>query len=191
MIKSPEIKALAQALAKFHSEVPKIKKGSENPFFHNKYADLATIIETVRPALSKCGLAVSQFPTGEHQLTTILMHESGEWIEDTYLMRPTKADPQGVGSSITYARRYALCGVLGIAADEDDDGNAASQPQKKVAPKAAPADGYLPRITRALSKEALEKVAEEIAADETLTIIQKDGLRAAYQKRLDVLTYGT
>lgn len=90
MTKSPEIKNLATALAKFQGEVKTAKKESDNPFFKSKYADLATIIETVREPLANNGLSFAQFPTGENQLTTILMHTSGEWMEDVVSMSPMK-----------------------------------------------------------------------------------------------------
>jgi len=124
--KSPEIKNLALALAAFQGEMKPVKKDSENPYFHSKYADLGTIIESVRPLLTKHGLSFVQFPSGEYQLTTIILHVSGEWIEDTFTMKPVDNKPQSIGSMLTYARRYALGAVLGIATEEDDDGNAAS-----------------------------------------------------------------
>ena len=128
MIKSESIKNLAIALAKFQSEMKAVKKGAINPFFKSKYADLASIIEAIREPLAENKLSFSQFPTGENGLTTILMHESGEFIEDTYFLKPVDAKPQSAGSCLTYARRYALSSVLGISTEEDDDGNAASEP---------------------------------------------------------------
>lgn len=126
MIKSPEIKNLATALNKFQAEVEPVKKGASNPFFKSKYADLASIIEAIRKPLSDNGLSFAQFPAGDGGLTSILMHTSGEWIEETYIMKPVDAKPQTAGSAITYMRRYALGAMLGIATEEDDDGNAAS-----------------------------------------------------------------
>lgn len=128
MIKSNEIKQLAVALVKFQSSLKAVKKDAENPFFKSKYADLASIIEAIREPLAKNGLAFSQFPSGEGGLTTILLHESGEYIEETFTMKPVDGKPQSAGSAITYARRYALGAVLGVATEEDDDGNAASAP---------------------------------------------------------------
>jgi hypothetical protein len=82
---------------------------------------------------------VSQFPVGENELDTILIHtESGEWISGRYRMTPAKNDPQGQGSVITYQRRYALGAILSLNIDEDDDGNAgSSKPTKPTAKKAA------------------------------------------------------
>lgn len=138
MNKSESIANLAKALFAFQSEVQAVKKESVNPFFHSNYADLASIIEAIREPLAKHELAFSQTPTGKNMLTTILMHSSGEWIEDTAEYTPSKNDVQGQGSGITYFRRYCLGAILGISTEEDDDGNQASAPKKevkKVAPK--------------------------------------------------------
>lgn len=160
MTRSPEIGNLAKALIKFQKEVKPVKKESENPYFKSKYADLASIIDTIKEPLAKNGLGYTQFPIGEFGLTTILMHESGEWIEETFTLRPVDAKPQSVGSAITYARRYALGAILGIATEEDDDGNKASNavPAKKTWPgkpktseqyqgTANSHDDFLPEVT--------------------------------------------
>ena len=128
MEKSESIKNIAMALVKFQSLVGKIKKDSNNPFFKSKYAALPDILDSIQQPLIESGLTVNQFPTGQHGLTTILLHESGEYMLDTYEMSPTKNDPQGIGSCITYQRRYALGAILSLNIDEDDDGNAASTP---------------------------------------------------------------
>lgn len=130
MEKSESIKEIATALCKFQSEVEKIKKTNTNPFFKSKYADLASILDVIREPLSQNNLSFVQFPSGENGLTTMLMHTSGEWIQESYTMKPSKNDPQGLGSAITYQRRYALGAILGLNIDEDDDGNAASKPKQ-------------------------------------------------------------
>lgn len=132
MEKSQSIKNISAALLKFHAQVGKIKKDANNPFFKSKYATLSNILDTISAPLEASGLAYAQLPDGNNGLTTILMHpESGEFLQSTYEMHPTKNDPQGIGSAITYARRYALGAILGLNIDDDDDGNAASQPQKQ------------------------------------------------------------
>jgi hypothetical protein len=130
MQKSESIKELATALCKFQGAVEKIKKTTTNPFFKSKYANLADILDVIRQPLADAGLSFVQFPKGQHELETMLMHVSGEWMSETYEMPPTKNDPQGLGSAITYQRRYALGAILGLNIDEDDDGNKASEPQK-------------------------------------------------------------
>lgn len=125
--KSESLKEISKALSLFAIKVESIRKDANNPFFKSQYATLSNIIESSRDALSECGLSVSQFPIGEHSLITILMHESGEWMQSEYTMRPTKNDPQGIGSVITYMRRYALASVLNLSIQEDDDANEASK----------------------------------------------------------------
>lgn len=126
MEKSESIKELAAALCKFQGEVEKIKKEAKNPFFNSKYATLANILDVIRQPLANNGLSFVQMPQNENTLVTIIMHISGEWISGSYSMRPEKNTPQGMGSCITYQRRYALASVLGLNIDDDDDGNAAS-----------------------------------------------------------------
>lgn len=108
-----------------------IKKANTNDHFKSKYADLAGVVEAVVPALNANGIGYMQSPGFDGDmiaLTTILIHESGATCTATLHMRPSKSDPQGVGSATTYARRYALLAMTG-AAPEDDDGNAASGPR--------------------------------------------------------------
>lgn len=126
--KSTTLGDLAKALSKFQGEISAVKKEGKNPYFNSKYATLDSIIELIKKPLEKNGLAISQFPTGENELTTILMHTSGEYIMSTAKMYPKDNTPQGQGSAITYMRRYSVSAILGIATEEDDDGNAATKP---------------------------------------------------------------
>lgn len=132
MEKTESITNLANALMTFQLKVSKIDKDATNPFFHSKYASLSNIQEAIYTPLAESGLVYSQSPSGQNGLTTILIHaESGEYFMDTYIMPVSKQnDPQAVGSSITYAKRYALVAILGLNIDEDDDGNAGSAPPK-------------------------------------------------------------
>jgi hypothetical protein len=133
MNKSETIENIAKALMVFHEEVKNITKESENPFYKSKYASLGNILDAIKLPLAKAELTFAQFPTGEYELTTILMHASGEWIESSYKMQPTQPTPQGAGSVITYQRRYALAAILGLNTDDDDDGNVASTGFTKAA----------------------------------------------------------
>ncbi len=126
MNKSESITEIAKALIVFHSKVDNIVKNAINPFFRSTYCTLDNIINTIEAPLNASGLTFAQFPSGTNGLTTILMHESGEWIESEYFMQPVKNDPQGSGSVITYQRRYALAAILGLSVDIDDDANAAT-----------------------------------------------------------------
>jgi hypothetical protein len=130
-MKSETIQELAKALLAAQAEFSAVPKGSDNPFFKSKYAALPDVVKHAGPVLSKHGLAVSQFVdnvNGEDALTTYLIHSSGEWISHSMLLHLVKNDPQAQGSAITYARRYSYMAALGLVADEDDDGNAASKP---------------------------------------------------------------
>ncbi|MDY0227250.1 MAG: ERF family protein [Desulfomicrobium apsheronum] len=139
MNKSESIASLAAALAKAQGEMENAGKNSVNPHFKSKYADLAEILNTVRPVLSKHGLAVTQFPAfegGTAHVETILTHASGEWMSGTCSAPVQKSDPQGVGSALTYLRRYSLVAVCGLA-QEDDDANAAAKPKATAQKPAA------------------------------------------------------
>jgi len=137
MNKSESIQNIAKALVGFQSEVKNPTNTAENPFFKSKYAPLPDILNDVRPLLAKHGLSLLQAPSGDGDkivITTLLMHESGEWIETCPLiLKADKATAQGAGSAITYGRRYALSAVLGISSEDDDDGNQATKPTDKKA----------------------------------------------------------
>ncbi len=132
MERSENIKELATALAKYHAKAETVKKDGKNPHYKNDYATLDNILDTTRPVLAEFGLSILQLPVGENGLTTILLHESGEYISETYFMPSKQNDPQGNGSRLTYQRRYALGAILGVATEKDDDGNAASLPTKPL-----------------------------------------------------------
>lgn len=131
MEKSETITSLAKALIDFNGRVSKISKDAKNPFFKSNYASLSNIQDAISKPLAESGLVYSQMPTGVNGLCTILIHaESGEYLMDSYTMPVSKQnDPQAVGSAITYAKRYALAGILGLNIDDDDDGNKASNKQ--------------------------------------------------------------
>jgi len=134
MNQSPTIGAIAAALAKAQLAFKPAIKDALNPFFKSKYVDLAGAIDSVREALSANGLAIVQSTEAGEKLVlhTTLLHSSGEWIGGTYPIVAVKPDPQGIGSAVTYARRYSLMALLGIAA-EDDDGESAHGREAKVA----------------------------------------------------------
>lgn len=131
---------IMEALAKMQGQLDNAKKESKNPFFNSKYADLANCLQTAKKPMADNGLSLSQHCTYDGAFVTcvtILGHASGQMMVSTLNVPVARKDPQGVGSSITYARRYALTSIIGLA-QEDDDGNAASQKQseeKKDEPK--------------------------------------------------------
>lgn len=133
MKKSDSIKNIAIAMCKAQGEMGGAVKGEENPFFKKKYADLGAVVQAVKEPFATNGLSYVQFPiesTGRIGIETILMHESGEWLSNSFTVQLSKQDAQGAGSAITYCRRYSLQAIAGIPS-EDDDGNAASKGQKE------------------------------------------------------------
>lgn len=129
-----ELDKLAPALVGLQSDLVPVAKSANNPFFRSKYAPLNEVMANVQPLLAKHKLAISQFLTnlnGESAMRTILLHESGQYIEDVQPLLLVKQDPQSQGSATTYARRYGVMSVLGVVADDDDDGNKATQAYNK------------------------------------------------------------
>ena len=121
---SNELDKLAPAIVALQADLKPVEKTAANPFFHSKYAPLPEVMKAVQPLLAAHKLAVLQFPShldGQSALRTVLIHESGQKIEDVTPLLLAKDDPQGQASAQTYARRYGVMAVLGLVADEDDD----------------------------------------------------------------------
>ena len=132
--RSELIGLLATAMAKAQGQIKGAVRDSANPDFKSKYADLASVRGACAEALSKNELAVFQFPRATEEgveVETLLAHSSGQWLAETLTMPVAKADAHGLGSAITYARRYALAAIVGVA-PEDDDGNAAASSSGKL-----------------------------------------------------------
>lgn len=137
MNKSESINELSSALAKAQAEIPVALYDSRNPHFKADYASLSSFLKAAKPHLSKHGLSVSQLPEtidNKHYLTTMLMHSSGQYISSTFCLILTKNDMQGLGSAITYAKRYGLDAMLGIGSDDDDANLAVRVENKKYIP---------------------------------------------------------
>lgn len=172
---SEQINEIAAACAKAQAALKPAIKDATNPAFRSKYADLASIVEAAKVYAAN-GVAVWQDVTREDGgigVRTRLAHTSGQWIEVGPLVVPlTKVDAHGVGSATTYAKRYALSSALGIAADEDDDGNAAVQQTKDE-----PADpGYTDWLTD-LDAVTAEGADALIAAVKASTPARRERLR--------------
>jgi hypothetical protein len=131
VITSEAINEIAKAGAAAQAELQPASKDARNPHFNSRYADFAAIVAASK-VYAKHGIAIWQDVTLNEtgaSVTTRLTHTSGQWMEFGPLTVPlSKRDAHGVGSATTYAKRYGLSAALGIAADEDDDGHAASQP---------------------------------------------------------------
>jgi hypothetical protein len=196
---SENIGELAAALAKAQAEVGTVTKDSANPYFKSNYASLAAVWEATRPILSKHQLSVVQMPSSDERgyyVETQLMHSSGQWIRSRTYMKPAKDDPQGIGSLISYARRYALQAVTMICPD-DDDGEAAmgrnapqkpaeaSKPAQKVeTPKAkaskptepAVESGDKPKFSGESHQQLFQKLmAEGITQDDFMSALRHAG----------------
>ena len=128
---TPELFA---AISKAQAEVENATKGSTNPHFKSKYADLAEVLNTVRPTFAKHGLSLLQSTAFEGSLvsvTTVVAHESGGHVSSVASCVPAKSDAQGIGAATTYLRRYGLAAMTGVA-QEDDDGTGASHNREPV-----------------------------------------------------------
>lgn len=137
---SQSVKSIAGALCEAQKQIKLAVKDSKNPFFNSDYADLSSVWDACREALSANGLSVAQ--TGgvvgdKPTLVTTLLHVSGEWIRGEYQITPIKSDPQSLGSAVTYARRYMLAAMVGIC-PKDDDGESAMARGKEQEKQAAP-----------------------------------------------------
>lgn len=179
---SESVKEIAAALAAAQAEMGRVIKDKTAKVqtkigggYSFDYADLPSMLDVVKPALAKHNIALVQaaeVPDGVLRLDTRLLHSSGEWIESSLSMKPDDTSPQKIGSAITYARRYALGCMVGVAAeDEDDDGNAAQgnmaqvtqRPRQQPAstPPAEPAAKAPPPFVAALWNRVKSEFGEE------------------------------
>jgi hypothetical protein len=136
MNKSEQVDKLSAALCKAQAEMGGAVKDAKNPFFKSSYADLTSVIKAIKEPFANNGLSYSQFPVtseggGGVGVVTVLLHSSGQWLESEFYLPLAKKDPQGGGSAITYARRYALQAMAGIPT-ADDDAEAAMMRGKPV-----------------------------------------------------------
>ena len=153
-------------------------KSAANPFFKSKYANLEEVIRVVKTAFEANGLSFVQFPIsgeGTAGVETIILHESGEFISNEFLLKCSKADPQGMGSAITYARRYGLQSACGIPS-EDDDGNAASAPMSK--------QRAIDILTQAIDIKSLQAAWKSIASEDVAKNEDVIGLKEAMKDKL-------
>lgn len=160
--------ALSSALVAALGELSNVQKNATNPHFKNRYATLDAILDAVRPVLAKHGLCISQEPITEEGrigVTTRIVHTSGVSSQSSFLLPVQQNTAQGFGSALTYARRYAVSSILGIAADDDDDGQEASTPKAGTPPKPAPQAKTSPQAKSAPPSKPLEKDERQHAAE--------------------------
>lgn len=185
---SLEIGKLAEALATAQGMMENASKSSANPFFKSKYADLAEVWNTIREPLSKNGLSVVQAPVGidgrSVKILTMLLHKSGQYIRTVTTIPCAKSDAQGIGSALTYGRRYALSALVGIA-QEDDDGNAAVANNSTATPRRQARRA--PPAKKAASPEQVEAMKK--ALEEKMSGINvEDFCQTVYKRPLAELT---
>jgi hypothetical protein len=167
---SENINELAKALAAAQGEIKNAHLNKTNPHFKSRYADLAAIRDAVMPALAKNQIAVFQ-GTGigvESQrlcLSTRLVHSSGQWVEINYPLLDDPTKPQIMGSALTYARRYSLAAICGIAAEEDDDANAAQSNGNGKLEK--------PTLPKARARAPYDNIEKAIEAHSNLTLLEQ------------------
>lgn len=183
---SEQTDKLDAVMAKVQAGIEKASKDATNPHFNRRYADLTSIWDACRDALKAHGVVVYQGADGTDGNTvtvTTRLAFAGQWVECGLTLKPTKPDPQGIGSAITYGRRYGLAAMLGVCT-EDDDGNAASNPPRREPRRSAPPapdNGHAPtppsdnRQRQTVSEAGL---AFKAAAKEW-TKLADDDLRAA------------
>lgn len=213
MNKSESINELAAALALAQGEMLSAEKDGTNPHFRSSYATLASVWDAIRKPLSGQGLSIVQSPGstegGMMHITTILLHKSGQYIEDIFQIPAGTMTPQGMGSAITYARRYTLMAICGIAPDDDDGNDAAAQSTPKTTAKPAQQtvrqgnwrddQKAAQAVTNATAKpaqsnptndQAQENIAPVKASKEQLKAIQDhcDMYNFTTPKHLDILT---
>lgn len=191
---SESLTKIAPALLEAQKSITFAAKDATNPHFRNKYADLPAVVDAIKPALNDAGISFLQAATPSDDdklhLTTRLIHSSGEWIEDTLVIPLPKQDPQGYGSAMTYARRYALAAMTGLYQD-DDDGNAGSghaPTQKKVEPKGmtqGEIEDFRIAMREAEDEESLQRIGKGVPAH--ATDAQKAELASEYTKRRKAL----
>ena len=134
MTSSENIGAIAPSLIKAQSQMQGISKEGKNPAFKSKYVTLDSILDTLRPILTSNGLMLTQGSQQPETMQSVtvesrIIHTSGEWISTTVTIPVTKPDAHGLGSALTYGRRYSVSALLAISADEDDDANGAVAPR--------------------------------------------------------------
>jgi ERF superfamily len=183
---SDTLAKLAEALAQAQGKMRPAPLNAINPHFKSRYADLSSVREAVIPALTEHGLSVVQVPSldeaGNFVLITRLLHASGEWLQSSYPLPMDPAKPQALGSALTYARRYSLSAITGIAADEDDDAAGAEKQAKSKPTKPRNAPHIVLKLgnvspsfeSRAAAAEALMAAITDADSIDILTRLDHD-----------------
>ncbi len=173
-------KSFSEALVAAQADIKNAGLNKTNPHFKKQYADLAAIREAIIPALAKHGLTVTQLMDirdGQTVLVTKMLHKTGEYMDSVFPLHPEKQTPQSMGSAITYARRYCLAAIGGIAAEEDDDGNAAGDKSNQRKPS---------EPTQA-QKDGAEEIRQAVMACERVVALDDLAGTPSFKARVSVL----
>jgi hypothetical protein len=174
---------LFAAMALAQAEVENVEKAGSNPAFRSKYARLGEVLDEIRPKFAAQGISITQMPingAGSNiGVVTLFAHKSGQWLESTLYVAPTKFDAQGAGSVITYLRRYALMAMAGVAPDDDDGNAAVGKPSEtpnaartaQRRPQAAPAPSDADLEATALYKAMQARIDEAVTVKGLETIV--------------------
>lgn len=190
---------LDEAMAKAQSKIQAAVKDKLNPHFKSRYADLASVWDACRDALTSNGVFVSQWPIhaedGRLHVVTRLAHK-GEWIKAHFSIPVGRQDAQGYAASLTYAKRMCLSAAVGVVADEDDDGNTASnrpaparqeakqEPKTEPAPAESLADTIIRKFNEAENAEAFEELVQRAQARwDKLTVAEKARVNSSIEAR--------
>jgi len=205
MIRTSEtLGELSTALAKAQGELVDPEKNTKG--YNYKYADLPIMLQTIRPVFARHDLSFTQFTSGGDdnfvQVTTRLMHKSGEWMESTFSMpieiKKGMSLAQNIGSTLTYARRYSIQSVVGISGDADTDHNDV-RPDKNVTPTMPKRNGQI-KVKKVSSNQLMAQIDQATSGDELNAIIdlakelpedEKNMVRDAYRIKRDELTTTT
>ena len=169
MKQSESITDLATALCLAQAEMGGAIKDSNNPFFKSSYADLTSVIKVIKEPFAKWGLSFVQLPVTSAGgngvgVSTMLMHKSGQWLQSEYLLPMDKVTPQGAGSAITYARRYALQSLVGIPSVDDDSELAMYRNEDKTVVIDMTLEGLAETVSAPPAKRVSKKLMQDLMA---------------------------
>ena len=178
MKQSESITDLATALCLAQAEMGGAIKDSNNPFFKSSYADLTSVIKVIKEPFAKWGLSFVQLPVTSAGgngigVSTMLMHKSGQWLQGEYLLPMDKVTPQGAGSAITYARRYALQSLVGIPS-VDDDSELAMFSFDRNEDKTVVIDMTLEGLSETVSAPPAKRVSKKLMQDLMALVIESE-----------------
>ena len=179
LITSEATNELFTAISKAQSLMNNAKKASDNPFFKSKYADLSDVWDVAQGPLTANGLCVIQGAESEGDSVIVscrVCHSSGQWVESSLKLVPTKRDPQGIGSAITYGRRYLLASMTGVVTD-DDDGNAASGNKEGSAKKSNRTNPSTHASGQACTEKQVELI-RKVYKSHVVTQVERDRIEA-------------